>query len=406
MDYINDLRIAWLVPSRVNQMDDNNELRIAWLVPYVELGAYWQPVLREFTNVFKNTIFYTGRVWPGFDPEVPGANVIKLVGEMKSIELSQMATGCNRRIMILSPGIVGHLLHFKPQIIFAQAYSLWTLLALLLKPWGKWKFIIIYDGSSPNSDFRDSKLRSLFRRAMSRYADAFVANSLGARDYLINEIGANKERVFTRTYLVPDATTLQQRLEKAEIVELKQKRPIFLYVGQIIYRKGLMPLLEACSILQSQGYNDYTLLLIGTGKQREELEAFIKERHLEERVTWVGWVDYGRLGAYFQQADVFVFPTLEDIWGMVALEAMVFGKPVLCSKWAGTVEMVVEGENGYIFDPHAPEELAIAMRRFLDCPELIDSMGNQSQRLIGNKNPLSAAQSFVEVISFVFCKDK
>jgi glycosyltransferase involved in cell wall biosynthesis len=388
------------------QMNNSNELRIAWLVPHVELGAYWQPILKEFTTVFKNTIFYTGRVWPGFDPTVPGANVIKLVGEMKSIEISKMATGCNRRIMILSPGIINHLLQFKPQIVFAQAYSLWTLLAVLFKPWGKWRLIIIYDGSSPNSDFQDSKLRSFLRRLMSRYADAFVANSLGGRDYLINGVGAKPENVFTRTYLVPDAATLQQNLEKLETVELKQKHPIFLYVGRIIYRKGLNALLEACSILRDQGYQDYTLLLIGTGEQRPELEAFIRDHNLEDRVTWVGWVDYGCLGPYFQKADVFVFPTLEDIWGMVVLEAMAFGKPVLCSKWAGAAEMVVEGKNGYIFDPYQPEELAIAMRRFLDRPELIDYMGKQSLQLISEKTPLSAAQSFVQVISFVLDKDK
>ncbi|MDP8963322.1 MAG: glycosyltransferase family 4 protein [Cyanobacteriota bacterium] len=385
-------------------MDDFHNLRIAWLVPSVELGAYWQPVLQEFAKVFKNTIFYTGLVWPGFDPKVPGADVIKIVGEMKSLEMTK-TEGYSRRVMLVSPGIIGHILEFKPHVIFAQAYSLWTLLALLLKPWGKWRFIIIYDGSSPNSDFRDSKLRSFFRRLMSRYADAFVANSHGAKDYLIDGVGAKPESVFTRTYLVPDAKTLQQSLEKIEIADIQLKRPVFLYVGRITPRKGLKALLEACSILQSQGYEDYTLLVIGTGEQREELEAFIKDHNLEAHVKWIGWVEYGRLGAYFQQADIFVFPTFEDIWGMVALEAMVFGKPVLCSKWAGAAEMVVEGKNGYLFDPYQPEELAIAMRRFLDDPKLIDSMGNQSQQLIAQKNPSSAAQSFVEVISFIFGKD-
>lgn len=387
-------------------MDDIKNLRIAWLVPHVELGAYWQPVLREFTEFFKNTIFYTGRVWPGFDPHVPGADVIKLVGEMKSIEVSKMATGCNRRIMLLSPGIVGQLLQFKPDVILTQAYSLWTLFAVLFKPWGRWKLIIIYDGSSPNSDFQDSQLRSFFRRAMSRHADAFISNSDAAKDYLINGVGAKPKNVFTRTYLVPDATTLQQNLNNNEIAELKLKHPIFLYVGRIIYRKGIKALLEACSILQSQGYDDYTLLLIGIGEQRQELEAFIKDRNLEKRVIWVGWVDYGCLGTYFQQADVFVFPTLEDIWGMVALEAMVFGKPVLCSKWAGAVELIIEGENGYIFDPYQPEELALAMRCFLDHPELVDSMGKQAQHLIRQKNPLSAAESFTEIISFVSNKSQ
>lgn len=384
-------------------MDAIKDLRIAWLVPSVELGAYWQPVLREFTKVFKNTIFYTGLVWPGFNPQVPGADVIKLVGTMKSLELTK-TTGYSRRLMLVSPGIIGHLIQFKPHVVLAQAYSLWTLLALLLKPWGKWRFIVIYDGSSPNADFRDSKIRSLLRRMMSHYADAFVANSDGARDYLIEGVGAKPEIVFTRTYLVPDATTLQQSLETMETADIQLKRPIFLYVGRITPRKGLKSLLQACSILQAQGYQDYSLLVIGTGEQQEELEAFVKERNLEERVTWGGWVEYGNLGAYFREADVFVFPTLEDIWGMVALEAMVFGKPVLCSKWAGAAEMVVEGKNGYIFDPFEPEELAIAMRRFLEHPELIKSMGKESQQLISSKNPSSAAQSFAEVISSVWGK--
>jgi glycosyltransferase involved in cell wall biosynthesis len=384
----------------VDNIDEIRELRIAWLVPSVELGAYWQPVLREFTTLFKNTIFYTGLVWPGFDPQVPGANVIQIVGKMKSLEMTQ-TTGYSRRLMLLSPGIVPHLLEFKPHVILAQAYSVWTLLALLLKPWQKWRFIIIYDGSSPNADFQDSKIRSFFRRVMSRYADAFVANSHGAKEYLIKGVGAKPELVFTKTYLVPDAITLQHSLDKDKTVEETLKRPIFLYVGRITPRKGLKSLLEACSILRSQGYQNYSLQVVGTGEQQEELEAFIVDSHLEEQVKWVGWVEYGRLGAYFQQADVFVFPTLEDIWGMVALEAMVFGKPVLCSRWAGAAEVVMEGKNGYIFDPYQPQELASTMRHFLDHPELIDAMGQQAQQLIREKNPSSAAKSFGEVIDSV-----
>jgi hypothetical protein len=217
-------------------MDDINDLRIAWLVPSVELGAYWQPVLAEFTKVFKNTRFYTGRVWPGFDPNVPGANVIKIVGEMKSLEMTK-TTGYSRRFMLVSPAIVGQLLQFKPDVIFAQAYSLWTLLALLLKPWGKWRFIIIYDGSSPNADLQDSKIRTFLRRAISRYADAFVANSYGAKDYLIEGVGAKKESVFTRTYLVPDATTLQQNLEQVETADLQLQRPIFCMLDEFLPEK-------------------------------------------------------------------------------------------------------------------------------------------------------------------------
>ncbi|MBW4495631.1 MAG: glycosyltransferase family 4 protein [Oscillatoria princeps RMCB-10] len=377
------------------------DLRIAWLVPSVELGAYWQPVLREFTKVYKNTIFYTGQVWPGFDPAAPGASAIQLVGETKFVETTKIKTGYDRGFIVVSPSIVGDLLKFKPDLIFAQAFSLWTVLAVLLQPIGRWRTVIIYDGSSPNTDFRDSGFRSFARRILSRFAEAFVSNSQAGAKYLMEVLNAKPDRIFTRTYLVPDAEALLQRLDKSELPELKLQHPIFLYVGRITQRKGLKTLLEACSILKNQGYCNYTLLIVGDGDQRPELEAFIKERNIEDRVTWAGWVDYGRLGAYFSQADVFVFPTYEDVWGMVVPEAMVFGKPVLCSKGAAAAELIQEGENGYIFDPHNPKELAHVMGILLDNPELIASMGERSHQLIAKTTPQTAAQAFAEVASLV-----
>ena len=100
-------------------MDD---LRVAWLVPEVELGAYWQPVLREFTKVFKNTVFYTGRVWSGFDPTMPGASAIKLVGETKFVETEKIETGYDRGFIVVSPSIIGYLLEFRPQVVFPKLF--------------------------------------------------------------------------------------------------------------------------------------------------------------------------------------------------------------------------------------------------------------------------------------------
>lgn len=381
-----------------------NDLRIAWLVPEVELGAYWQPVLKEFTKVFKNTVFYTGRVWPGFDPTAPGASAIQLVGETKFVETEKIDTGYNRGFIVVSPSIVGYLLKFKPQVVFPQAFSLWTVLTVLLKPVGGWGIAIIYDGSSPNTDFRDSGFRTVVRRNLARFADAFVANSEAGKKYLIEVLKVPERKIFKRTYLVPDAEALLKRMATTELPELNLQHPTFLYVGRITQRKGLKTLLEACSILKSQGYRNYTLLIVGRGDQQEELEAFIKERNFEEQVKWIGWVEYGKLGAYFSKADIFVFPTYEDVWGMVVPEAMVFGKPILCSNGAASYELIAEGENGYIFDPHDPQQLAEQMRRLLDNPDLIASMGKRSQELIAKTNPQAAAEAYIEVASFIMGK--
>jgi len=382
-------------------MVDQGELRVAWLVPEVELGAYWQPVLREFTKVFKNTVFYTGRVWSGVDPTLPGASAIKLVGETKFVETEKIETGYDRGFIAVSPSIIGHLLKFRPQIVFPQAFSLWTVLVVLLKPLCQWRIAIIYDGSSPNTDFRDSSFRTFVRRILAKFADAFVANSQAGKRYLVEALNVPEAEVFTRTYLVPDAETLLKSLSTNKVKNLDLKQPIFLYVGRITARKGIKTLLEACAILKKQGYSDYTLLIVGKGDQQEELEAFIREQDFSEQVNWVGWVDYGSLGAYFQQADIFVFPTFEDVWGMVVPEAMVFGKPVLCSNGAASCELIVEGENGYIFDPSNAKELAEKMQVFLDNPDLVESMGERSRQLISQKTPETAAKGYVEVISFL-----
>jgi glycosyltransferase involved in cell wall biosynthesis len=234
-----------------------------------------------------------------------------------------------------------------------------------------------------------------------RFADAFVSNSNAGKKYLMEGLNVPEDKIFTRTYLVPDAGALLKRLDQTQPPNLQLKHPIFLYVGRITARKGIKTLLEACAILKSQGYVDYSLLIVGKGDQREELEAFIKERDFEEQVIWAGWVEYGNLGSYFQQADVFVFPTFEDVWGMVVPEAMVFGKPVLCSNGAASCELIVSGDNGYIFDPSSAKELADKMQIFIDRPDLIESMGERSRQMISQKTPETAAKAYVEVTSFL-----
>lgn len=378
-------------------MNSANNLRVAFLYPSVELGAYWLPILNEFKKIFRQTIFYTGRVWPGFDAEAAEASVIKIVGETKFVEMTKKTSGYSRGFYGVSLSIINELLKYKPNVIITSTFTIWTLVALLLKPLGRWRVVIIWDGSSPNVDFRDSKSRIFLRRFMARFTDAFVSNTCEGKKYLKEFIGTQDNKTFNRPYLVPDRKALLQQLENSEFKVLQMQRPVFLYVGRIEERKGIGCLLEACAILQKQGYSNYTLLIVGEGPQRQELETLNKDRGIENCVKWAGWIDYTKLGVYFRDADVFVFPTLEDIWGMVVPEAMAFGKPILCSRWAGASEMVLEGENGYIFDPYNPEQLAKIMHRFISDQELIISMGQQSQQLISQHNPQAAAKFLADI---------
>ena len=372
--------------------------RIAWLL--TSAFYYWQPFLSKLTQLFPQTTVFTSR-WHGFAPGLEDSLKVEIVGKRKIIAIAKDPTGYGNNFTYLPLSIVNRLFDFKPQVIFSNSFGMWTILALLFKPLGKWRVVIAYEGSSPSVDFRNCARRLTIRRMMVRAADACITNSQAGKRYLIEILKAQENRVFAHPYEVPGVESLSEQKTEKTFSLAQFKHPVFLFVGGIIPRKGLRLFLEACALLAKQGCSDYTLAIIGDGTQRKDLEDFCREKELSDRVRWIGKVEYSKLGAYFAEADVFVLPTLEDTWGMVVLEAMVLGKAVLCSQWAGASELVIDGENGYCFNPYQTEELAKLMRRFIDNPNLATTMGKKSKHLMAQYTPEAAAHFLDQVTSFV-----
>jgi glycosyltransferase involved in cell wall biosynthesis len=374
--------------------------RVAWLLPSMGTGGIsFQHILSEFSRVFPNTITFTGQ-WPGYAPSFDDSFVVQEVGATRYVEFGKAVNGYAIGFSLASPQIIRHLLQFKPQVIFANAFTAWTMIALLLKPICRWKVIITYEGGSSVYESTSSTVRYRVRRFMAMLTDAFVVNSKDGKSYLLDTLKVIPKKVFSKPFLVPSVESL---LYHAKPLDLKPKfqNPIFLYVGQIVPRKGLKILLDACLILKSQGFTNYTLLVVGDGEQRPELEKYVNDNNLTEQVEWVGKVPYGQLGSYFEQADVFVFPTYDDIWGMVLVEAMAFGNAVICSTGAGALEMLIEGENGFSFppDPDRPELLAELMLKLIKDPDLVKRMGRASRRIMSEHLPAQAISSFSEAIN-------
>ncbi|MBW4509588.1 MAG: glycosyltransferase family 4 protein [Scytonematopsis contorta HA4267-MV1] len=367
--------------------------RVAWLL--TSAVFYWQPAIANLAKFFPMTTVYTTR-WLGFAKGLENSFQVELVGERKFLSVEKSETGYGNNFTYMPLKIINRLLQFKPHIIFSNAFGLWTFLALLFKPLGKWRVVIAYEGCSPSVDFRNSPHRLALRRTMVQAADAFITNSNAGKAYLTEFLNASVERVFVQPYEVPAANTLFTE-DANKLVIPQTKQPVFIFVGKVAPRKGLHLLLEACAILAKQGCCDYTLQIVGDGQQRQELEEFCQKNNLQASVQWVGRVDYARLGEYFSNADVFILPTLEDTWGVVVLEAMVLGKAILCSKFAGASELVVEGENGYIFDPNNPEKVAELMRHFINNPNLAKSMGISSQQIMNQYTPEAAGKLLAEV---------
>lgn len=172
-----------------------------------------------------------------------------------------------------------------------------------------------------------------------------------------------------------------------------------IFVGQLIERKGLESFLRAL-VEWASAHSDQPceMWFVGDGPLRKCLEKFPRPSNVELR--FFGNVSYDEIHSYYACAGIFVFPTLQDTWGLVVNEAMAAGLPVLGSRYSQAVEnLVTEGSNGWLFHPDRPAELSEALHKAMTCqlPDLSEMSGN-SRKTIANLTPLYSAKRFLQAI--------
>ncbi len=146
-----------------------------------------------------------------------------------------------------------------------------------------------------------------------------------------------------------------------------------LFVGQLRYYKGLDYLLSAMTELPSAH-----LVIVGTGTLERHLRTLAKELHIDHQVEFAMGVEDADLPAYFAACDVFVLPASErsEAFGVVQLEAMAAGKPVVCTEIeTGTSFVNVDGETGFVVPARDAHALASAIAKLAADPELRSRMG-------------------------------
>jgi glycosyltransferase involved in cell wall biosynthesis len=234
------------------------------------------------------------------------------------------------------------------------------------------------------------------RRLISRHFDFALSNSREGTTYVRQVLRMPADKVAHWTYLVPDRELLSSRPQTR--MELPAARPRFLFVGEMVEEKGVRFLLEAVSILSRRITHDFSCVMVGGGPLLESFRQYASSLGISRMVHWTGRVPYLDVGEYFRSCDAFVFPSLGDVWGMVVLEAMLADKPVLCSHCAGASELLRHGENGWIFDPRNPDELARYMEEVIRSPERAAEFGMAVQDTIKNLTPGTSAQGLIYAI--------
>lgn len=327
-------------------------------------------------------------------------NAIAMQNEKKIIIGSTKSNFANTFVRIpYQKGLFKEINKINPDVIITDGFFQWAIAALLSS---KGRKVCIFYERTKHTERNAPKWRVLYRKLVGKLADGFIINGSETREYLESIGFGNYPKI--EGCMVADVTMLQNKVQTCPI-EIKEeikkkycpssKGLLYIFIGQIVERKGVKQLLEAWE-LHSQTYTDDALLILGEGVQREDLEQ--KYGHCKS-IHFLGGVPYQDMFKYYASCDIVLMPTLEDNWSLVVPEAMACGCPVATTIYNGNhKELIKDGINGYVFDPLNKEDFIETLSKFHQSN--LKSFGEESLKLVEDYTPEKAG-----VKIFNFCQE-
>lgn len=226
------------------------------------------------------------------------------------------------------------------------------------------------------------------KRQILRMYDAALVGGRPQADYLVR-LGFPRGRIFDGYDAIDNAHFAEGAVKSRRADNhCRQARDLprryFLTSGRFVPQKNLLLLLEAYVIyLQRAGDEPWSLVLLGDGELRTEIELRRSALGLEAHVVLPGFRQYDELPTWYGLASAFVHPATSEPWGLVVNEAMAAGLPVLVSRHCGCArDLVRDGLNGFAFDPRDPAGLAELMLNFAHGGTALDALGEASRMII------------------------
>ncbi|HKP54374.1 MAG TPA: glycosyltransferase family 4 protein [Chloroflexia bacterium] len=304
-----------------------------------------------------------------------------------------------RAPLFLNPGVISHLRRGRYDVIICGGYQHPTYWLTLLYCKLARKRALLWTESNRRDTRSGNRAKNVYKRLLIGLYDGYIAAGSAQKEYL-SDFGIDPDRIWTAPNAVDNhffarRASAQRPIKEKLKDELGIKGQVVLYVGRLLDAKGIPHLLQALERVTKKV--DATLVIVGDGPDESKYRVEAGKRGLP--VYFAGFQQQEELSRYYGMADIFVFPTESDQWGLAINEAMASGLPVIVSSVAGAAsDLVRDGYNGLLFEPGDVPALAAHIERLLTDRELADRMGQASQRIIEAHSPERCAAGFVEAI--------
>jgi D-inositol-3-phosphate glycosyltransferase len=230
-------------------------------------------------------------------------------------------------------------------------------------------------------------------KVVMEVADRIIAATPAEKKQLLTLYHADREKIITIPPGVETSRFYPINADEAkEAIELTCKKRMLLFVGRIEPLKGLQNLIRALAIIRSQGHcrrDCYCLVVIGgdpdsslenMSSEMRKIKTLCKELGMEDLVLFLGKRAQDTLPYYYSAADMLIMPSYYESFGMVALEAMACGTPVVASDVGGLHYLVQDGKTGFVVPSGNPEALVDPLNELMNNDNLRKKMGQQAAR--------------------------
>mgnify|MGYP000117993066 FL=1 len=384
-------------------------MKILWISPW--FGNYRIPVYENLNKLSEGNFYIicskenTSELVREKLKRTLGDHAIIMSGEKRMTMGNETSDFANSALVIKKqPGLYKAIKSVNADVIITEGFGGWAPAGIRYAVTHRKKLCMFYERTA-YVERNSPTWRSMYRRVIGIPVDHFLINGTLTEEYLNNDLHF-KNTPKVKGCMCADSFGLSNAVAKVTNKdkqtlrdELKLKQGLtFLFVGQLVDRKGIKELLAVWHKHISQ-YPDDNLLVIGKGI----LEHALKEKYTSDSIHILGGINYDELYRYYALCDVFIMPTLEDNWCLVIPEAMACGKPVACSIYnGGHYELVQDGVNGYKFDPLKPDSIIRTLAKFHQAD--LQSMGKKSIEIESDFTPDKAAQRIFNACQKVFKK--
>ena len=289
----------------------------------------------------------------------------------------------------------------KPDVILSYEMGFRTLLCSCFRFFSRKAPLVMIGNMSQHIEQERGFLRRSLRKLICRGVDYFTYNGPSCKRYL-DSLGIDDAQQFHFPYCIDSESVYRdQREVGSEELPLR-----LLYCGSISERKGILQFTTALSRwCQANSERQVELMIAGSGDLKDQVAGFASN---SLSINFLGNCDVDQIRDAYGLADICVFPTLADEWGLVPIEAMASGLPVLGSVHAQSVEACcVDGENSWTFDPNSDQQIFEAIDRAINTSrEEIVAMGQKARQAVASISPATSGRLLAEAVSAITNKKR